>query len=160
MGRKYLGNYDYRSFINQFPPNIIRSIRQFERINKQICKQKISIIFNQICINEEMLPIYTYINIYIYTRVYVRVCVCVCARTRSNKSKTITMTEDDDDDDDDDDGLTQRRKQGKTEMHWNTKQMSRHSWNSLLSFFCSFFFCSFIFFFFFFFFFFGYNVLP
>ena len=48
---------NYGRFINQFPSNIIRSIRQFERINKKICKQKMSIMFNQICINEEMLPI-------------------------------------------------------------------------------------------------------
>ena len=34
-----------------------------------------SIIFNEICINEEMLPIY----IYIY---YVCVCVCVCVYVR------------------------------------------------------------------------------
>ena len=41
---------NYGRFINQFPPNIIRSIRQFERINKKICRQKLSIIFNEICI--------------------------------------------------------------------------------------------------------------
>ena len=52
---------NYGRFINQFPPNIIRSIRQFERINKKICRQKMSIMFNQI-----------YIYIYIY------ICVCVC----------------------------------------------------------------------------------
>ena len=56
---------NYGRFINQFPPNIIRSIRLFERINKKICWQKISIIFNQI-----------YIYIYIY--IYLCVCVCVC----------------------------------------------------------------------------------
>ena len=53
----------YGRFINQFPPNIIRSIRQFERINKKICKKKLSIMFNEICINEEMLSIYIYIYI-------------------------------------------------------------------------------------------------
>ena len=31
-------------------------------------------MFNQICINEEILPIYIYIYIYIY----MCVCVCVC----------------------------------------------------------------------------------
>ena len=51
---------NYGKYINQFPPNIIKSIRQYERINKKICRQKISIIFNGICINEEMLPIYIY----------------------------------------------------------------------------------------------------
>ena len=56
---------NYGRFINQFLPNIIRSIRQFERINKKIYRQKKSSMFNQICINEEMLPKYTYIYIYI-----------------------------------------------------------------------------------------------
>ena len=46
--------------INQFPPNIIRSIQQFERINKKYVDKKMPIMFNQICINEEMLPKYTY----------------------------------------------------------------------------------------------------
>ena len=72
-------NTNYGRFINQFPPNIIRSIWQFESINKKICWQKMSIMFSQICINEEMLPKYTslslslslslYIYIYIYTKV-------------------------------------------------------------------------------------------
>ena len=39
---------NYRRFINQFPPNIIRSIRQFERINKKICRHKMSFMFNEI----------------------------------------------------------------------------------------------------------------
>ena len=53
-------------YINQFPLNTIKSIRQYERINKKICRQKMCIIFNEICINEETLPIYIYIYIYIY----------------------------------------------------------------------------------------------
>ena len=57
---------NYGRIINQFQPNIIRSIRQFERINKKICRQKMSIMFNEICINEEMMPKYTYIYIYVY----------------------------------------------------------------------------------------------
>ena len=32
-----------------------------------ICRQKMSIMFNEICINEEMLTIYIYIYIYIYS---------------------------------------------------------------------------------------------
>ena len=41
---------NYGKFINQFPPNIIRSIQQFERISKKICRQKMSLMFNQIYI--------------------------------------------------------------------------------------------------------------
>ena len=50
---------NYRKYINQFPPNTIKSIWQYERINEKICRQKMSIIFNEICI-------YIYIYIYIY----------------------------------------------------------------------------------------------
>ena len=58
--------YNYGQYINQFPPNMIKVIREFERIQKKICRHKMSIMFNEICINEEMLPKYTYIYIYIY----------------------------------------------------------------------------------------------
>ena len=47
--------YNYRQFINQFPQNTIKVIREFERIQKKICRHKMSIMFNEICI---------YINIY------------------------------------------------------------------------------------------------
>ena len=59
------GIYNYGQYINQFPPNTIKVIREFERIQKRICKHKMSIMFNEICINEEMLPKYTYKYLYI-----------------------------------------------------------------------------------------------
>ena len=58
--------YNYEQYINQFPPNTIKVIWEFERIQKKIYRHKMSIMFNEICINEEMLPIYIYIYIYIY----------------------------------------------------------------------------------------------
>ena len=36
-----------------------------KRIQKKICRHKMSIMFNEICINEEMLPKYAYIIIII-----------------------------------------------------------------------------------------------
>ena len=51
--------YNYGQYLNQFPPNTIKIIREFERIQKKICWQKMSIMFNKICINEEILPKYT-----------------------------------------------------------------------------------------------------
>ena len=51
--------YNYGQYINQFPPNTIKAIREFEQIQKKICRQKISIMFNEICI-------------------YIYMCVCVC----------------------------------------------------------------------------------
>ena len=46
---------NYGRFINQFPPNIIRSIRQFEEINKKYIDKKMYVMFK-----------YIYIYIYIY----------------------------------------------------------------------------------------------
>ena len=62
---------NYGSFINQFPPDIIKSMRRHERIYTKMCRQRVSILFNEICINEEMLAKYT------HTRVCVCVCVCI-----------------------------------------------------------------------------------
>ena len=69
MSKRFKGTrdtYNYGQYLNQFPPNTINVIREFERIQKKICRHKMSIMFNEICINEEMLPIYIYIYIYIY----------------------------------------------------------------------------------------------
>ena len=57
--------YNYGQYMNQFAPNTIKAIQEYERIQKKICRQKMSIMFNEICINEEMLPIYIYIYIYV-----------------------------------------------------------------------------------------------
>ena len=62
---------NYGKNINQFPPNTIKSIRQYERINKKIYRQKISIMFNEICINEEMLPKYTHTHTHTHTYIYI-----------------------------------------------------------------------------------------
>ena len=52
--------YNYGQYINQFPPNTMKVIREFERIQKKISRHKMSIMFYEICINEEMLPKYIY----------------------------------------------------------------------------------------------------
>ena len=57
--------YKYGQYINQFSPNTIKVIQELERIQNKLCRHKMSIMFNEICINEEMLPEYTYIYIYI-----------------------------------------------------------------------------------------------
>ena len=58
----------YRRFINQFPPDTRKWMRRLERINTIIYKQGMSILFNQICINEEMLPKYTHTHT--HTHIY------------------------------------------------------------------------------------------
>ena len=64
---------NYGRFINQFPPNIIRSIQQFKRINKKICIQKMSIMFNQI-----------YIYIYTHTHTCEYLCIIFGHQSHSN----------------------------------------------------------------------------
>ena len=49
--------YNYGQYLNQFPRNTIKVIREFERIQKKICRHKMSIMLNEI---------YIYIYIYIY----------------------------------------------------------------------------------------------
>ena len=39
--------YNYGQYINQFPPNTIKVIWEFERIQKKICRHKMSIMFNE-----------------------------------------------------------------------------------------------------------------
>ena len=38
---------NYGQYINQFPQNTIKVIREFERIQKKICRHKMSIMFNE-----------------------------------------------------------------------------------------------------------------
>ena len=48
--------YNYGQYINQFSPNTIKVIREFKRIQKKICRHKMSIMFNEICIYIYILP--------------------------------------------------------------------------------------------------------
>ena len=66
--------YNYGQYVNQFLPNTIKAIQEYEQIQKKICRQKMSIMFNEIWINEEMVPKYIYIYIYIYIYTYLRKC--------------------------------------------------------------------------------------
>ena len=68
--------YNYGQYLNQFPPNTIKVIREIERIQKRICRHKMSIMLNEICI-------YIYIYIYIYKRMSTRLHIhivqnCLC----------------------------------------------------------------------------------
>ena len=47
--------YNYGQHINQFPPNTIKVIREFERIQKKICKHKMSIMLNEAAVTSILL---------------------------------------------------------------------------------------------------------
>ena len=44
--------YHYGQYMNQFPPNTIKAIPQYERIQKKIWRQKMFIMFNIYIYNE------------------------------------------------------------------------------------------------------------
>ena len=56
--------YNYGQYIIQFPPEYDKSHTGIRMDPEKICRHKMSIMFNEICINEEMLPKYIYIYIY------------------------------------------------------------------------------------------------
>ena len=47
---------NHERFINQFPPDTIKLMQQLEKINTKMCRQKMFVLFDQICINKEILP--------------------------------------------------------------------------------------------------------
>ena len=65
-------------------------VRKLERILIKLYRQNVSLLLNQTCLDEVLLPNYasthtntlthtrTYIHIYIYIYIYMSVCVCVC----------------------------------------------------------------------------------
>ena len=67
--------YNYGQYINQFPSNTIKAIQEYERIQKKICRRKMSIMFNEI-----------YIYIYIY-----KWNLCVYIQAYSIKKVDITQ---------------------------------------------------------------------
>ena len=77
MGPKVPGNqFITEGFDCQFQQKIVTSIQQDGRINTKICRQEMSILFNQICLNEEMIPRYTHtyicaLAVYRYMYIYI-----------------------------------------------------------------------------------------
>ena len=67
---------NHERFINQFPPDTIKSMRELEKINPKMCRQRMSLLFNQVYINEEMLPKHTHTHTHIHTRACIYMCVC------------------------------------------------------------------------------------
>ena len=61
-----LETINYGMFISQFRLDIVIFIRWLARIKRKWSWQKMPLLFNQTCLNEEMLPIHTHIHPYIY----------------------------------------------------------------------------------------------
>ena len=63
----------YWIFFNQFPTDTIKSIRRRERTYPKMCRQNMSVLFNEICINKEILPKYTHTYTQTNTRTHIHI---------------------------------------------------------------------------------------
>ena len=62
---------NFGKFIHQFQPETKTLIRKLERILIKLYRENVSLQFNQTCLNERLLPNYTYFKIYIYIYIYI-----------------------------------------------------------------------------------------
>ena len=54
----YIYRDNFGKFINQFQPKTKTLVRKLERILIKLYRQHVSILFNQTCLNERLLPNY------------------------------------------------------------------------------------------------------
>jgi hypothetical protein len=59
------------NLIFDFSVPIKSLIRRIEKNNKKVVNKKYSLVFNETCIKEKLLPNYTDIYIYIYIYIYI-----------------------------------------------------------------------------------------
>ena len=64
---------NFGKFPHQFQPETNTLIRKLKRILIKLYRQNLSLLFNETCLNEQLLPNYTHTHIHIY----IYVCVCV-----------------------------------------------------------------------------------
>ena len=62
---------NFSKFIHQFQPKTKTLIKKLERILIKLYRQNLSLLFNQTCLNERLLPNYTHTHIYIYIYIYI-----------------------------------------------------------------------------------------
>ena len=68
---------NYGKFISKFWSNIISYTWGLERIKTKLLRQKKSLLFNQICLNEEMLPKNTHTHTSTHTHAYKCMYLCL-----------------------------------------------------------------------------------
>ena len=62
---------NFGKFIHQFQTDTKALIRKLERIFKKLYKQNVSLLFNQTCLNERLLPNYTHTHTHTHTHTYI-----------------------------------------------------------------------------------------
>ena len=57
---------NFANFLFLFNQETRKIIRNIENIDKKLINCQLAVVFNETCLNEDILPIYTNIHIYIY----------------------------------------------------------------------------------------------
>ena len=57
---------NFANFLFLFNQETRRLIRSIENIEKKLMNCQLAVVFNKICLNEDILPIYTNIYLFIY----------------------------------------------------------------------------------------------
>ena len=88
---------NFGKFIHQFQPKYKTLIRKLERILIKLYRQNVSLLFNQTCLNERLLPNYTSMHTHTHTHTYIknetfRRCILYINIDRFLVSQTITRS--------------------------------------------------------------------
>ena len=62
---------NFGELIHDLQTNAKKVIRKIERTERKLQKAKSALVFNETCINEDILPKYTNMYIYIYIYIYI-----------------------------------------------------------------------------------------
>ena len=68
---------NFGKFIHQFQPETKTLIRNLERILDKLYRQNLSLLFNETCLNERLLPNYTHTHTHTHAHIYI-IWICVC----------------------------------------------------------------------------------
>ena len=66
---------NFGKFIHQFQPETKTLIRKLKRKLIKLYRQNVSLLFNETCLNERLLPNYTHTHTHTHTHIYM--CVCI-----------------------------------------------------------------------------------
>ena len=80
---------NFGKFIYQLQPETKTLIRKLERILNKLYRQNLSLLFNETCLNERLLPNHTHTHTHTHTHIYIYIelcdssCMCVCGYKQS-----------------------------------------------------------------------------
>ena len=68
---------NFSKFIHQFQPETKILIRKLERLLTKLYRQNVSLLFNQTCLNERLLPNYTHTHTHTHTHTYIYIYIYI-----------------------------------------------------------------------------------